>query len=225
VDPKTVLEDFCDFLAPKLDTYESAIYLYAVRHSRLQGAAEVVIGFKSARRKMALGIGEKGKPMSEHTCYEKLHSLEQKQCLEILCTERAGTRIRVRLPAEVPGLIPPIQRQRELTLDELDFFEIAEHRLAIRERENGHCFYCLRALDGKDFVVEHVESRPTGSNSYWNVVAACRSCNNRKGALIADDFLRVLYRDGLLSLDDFGARRAALESLRRRDLKPSLKKG
>lgn len=40
---------FQDFLAPKLDTYEQAIYLYIFRHSRMLGKPEVVIGFKSAR--------------------------------------------------------------------------------------------------------------------------------------------------------------------------------
>ncbi len=65
---KQTLEDVVDYLAPRLDTYEAAIYLYALRHGPLQGAAELVIGFKSARAKMAFGIGEHGKPMSEGTC-------------------------------------------------------------------------------------------------------------------------------------------------------------
>jgi hypothetical protein len=224
MDPKALLEDFSDYLAPKLDTYEQAVYLYALRHSRLQGQDEVVIGFKSARRKMALGIGEKGKPMSEHTCYDKLRSLQQKGCLEVLGTERAGTRLRVLLPAEIAGVVPPVEQRRELSLDELDFFNVPEHRLAILEREQRKCFYCLRALKPTTFVIEHVESRPNGTNAYWNVVAACRSCNNRKGAVAAEEYLRILYRDSLLSPDDFGARRQALEALRRRELKPSIRK-
>lgn len=50
---------FQDHLAPKLDTYEQAIYLYVYRHSRLIGKDEIVIGLKSARRKLAFGIGNK----------------------------------------------------------------------------------------------------------------------------------------------------------------------
>ncbi len=225
MDAKALLEDFTDYLAPQLDTYEQAIYLYVLRHGRLQGQQEVVVGFKSARRKMALGIGEKGKPMSEHTCYEKLRSLQSKGCLEILGTERSGTRLRVYLPAEVPGLVPPPAQRRELSLDELDFFEVKENRLAILEREHHRCFYCLRQLEPPNFVIEHVESRPTGGNAYWNVVASCRSCNNRKGAATAEEYLRAVYRDGLLSADDFGARRQALDALRRRELKPVLTVG
>ena len=65
---KITFEEFQDYLAPTLDTYEQAVYLYILRHGRLQGKAEVTIGFKYARKKMALGIGENGKPMSEGTC-------------------------------------------------------------------------------------------------------------------------------------------------------------
>ncbi len=72
---------FQDNLAPRLDTYEQTIYLYVFRHSRLIGIDEVTIGFKSARTRMACGIGEKGKPMSEGTAYLKLASLQAKGCV------------------------------------------------------------------------------------------------------------------------------------------------
>jgi hypothetical protein len=71
-------KDFQDHLAPRLDTYEQAVYLYLFRHTRFVGLEEAVIGFKSARRRMACGVGEKGKPMSENTAYEKLRSLERR---------------------------------------------------------------------------------------------------------------------------------------------------
>lgn len=69
---------FQDHLAPKLDTYEQAIYLYIFRKSRLLGLHEVTIGFKTDRSRLATGIGEGGKPMSEKSCYSRLHSLEEK---------------------------------------------------------------------------------------------------------------------------------------------------
>ncbi|MCI0440286.1 MAG: HNH endonuclease [Chloroflexi bacterium] len=224
MDAKALIENFSDFLALNLDTYEQAVYLYVIRHTRLQGLEEAVIGFKSARRKMAMGIGEKGKPMSENTCYEKPRSLQVKGCVEILSTEQGGTRLRVRLPEEIPGVAPPREQRKELTIDELDFFLLPENRVAILRREQGRCFYCLRAITPTNYSIEHVLSRPNGSNHYWNVVAACRSCNNRKGATSALDYVRLLYRDGLLTPEDFGARRAALEALQRRELKPILGK-
>ena len=48
------LKDFQDHLAPRLDTYEQAIYLYLFRHTRLVGRDDAVVGFKSARRLLAI---------------------------------------------------------------------------------------------------------------------------------------------------------------------------
>jgi len=71
-------------------------------------------------------------------------------------------------------------------------------------------------------VLEHVVSRPNGDNSYRNVVAACRQCNNRKGSLEADTFLRVLYREALLSADEFNERLTQLTRLRNGEVKPAV---
>ena len=45
LDLKKTFEQIVDHLAPKLDTYELAIYLYLVRHSRLLGKREIVVSF------------------------------------------------------------------------------------------------------------------------------------------------------------------------------------
>src|SRR3989338_4129350 len=166
MEPKKVLEEFQDFLAPRLDTYEQAIYLYVFRHSRLIGLDEVVIGFKSARKRMACGVGEKGKPMSEHTAYYKLQSLQSKGCIKILDSTREGRKIRLNLPSEIPGVIPAeLPPSNPLALEEIDFF-LPENRQAILRRENNQCFYCLRKLNPQNYVIEHVVSRPEGNNSY-----------------------------------------------------------
>ena len=174
-----------DYLAPKLDTYEQAIYLYVFRHSRLLGLPEVTIGFKSARTRMACGIGEKGKPMSENTAYVKLQSLQAKGCLEILATERNGRRVRLHLPTEIPDLIRPEVGMATPDPEQIDYFATDKGRAAILERESGRCFYCLRKIDGTTYVIEHVVSRPAGDSNYRNVVAGSRQCNNRKGSMVS----------------------------------------
>src|SRR5262245_21518290 len=113
------LIEFQDHLAPKLTTYEQAIYLYIFRHSRLIGLDEVVIGLKSARKRMALGIGKAGSPISERQCYETVKVLESKGCLEVGDVERFGTRIRPRLPSEIPGLINLIATVAPLDIEKM----------------------------------------------------------------------------------------------------------
>ena len=72
IDLSKFLIQFQDHLAPKLDTYEQAIYLYVFRHSRLIGLDEVTIGFTSARTRIATGVGQSGTPMSESSANKKL---------------------------------------------------------------------------------------------------------------------------------------------------------
>ncbi len=214
--------EFQDFLAPKLDTYEQAIYLYIFRHTRLLDVTESTFGFKSARSRMACGVGEKGKPMSENTAYTKLSSLQQKGAIRILRTEHSGRLIKLNLPTEIPDLIPTRTTEKKLDLEEMDFFEVPENRQMILDREGRRCFYTLRPIDEKNFVVEHIVSRPTGDNTYRNVVAASREANNRKGSMSAEDFLRKLFREGFLNEMEFEGRLKALASIRAGQLRPKL---
>ena len=217
-----IFVQYQDYLAPRLDVYEQAIYLYIFRHTIVEGKREETIGFKSARKKLAFGIGKAGTPPSEGVIYEKLRTLEAKGCIRVLGSERTGTRIQIVLPDEIPNLLPVATTAVEINIDDLDFFSVPENRKLILEREDWHCFYCLAKLDENNHVLEHVVSRPEGDSSYRNVVAACRRCNNRKNALLAEDFLRSLYREGILSGDEFSVRLSLLEQLRAGILKPTL---
>jgi hypothetical protein len=213
--------DFQDHAAPRLDVYEQAIYLYVARHTLADDSHEAVIGFKSARKKMAFGAGRAGTAPSEGVIYEKLRSLERKGFVRVLSSERTGTKIRLFTPSEIEGVIPKPALTPDLDLEEIDFFTEAGNRRLILVRDGHRCFYCLRNLDENNYVIEHVISRPTGSNSYRNLVASCRQCNNRKDAGNAEDHLRVLYREGVLSQRELADRFEHLERLLRGELKPS----
>jgi hypothetical protein len=221
MDVEQFLKDFQDHLAPRLDTYEQAIYLYLFRHTRLVGLEEKVVGFKSARRRMACGIGEKGKPMSENTAYEKLQSLQKKGCIVILDSNRDGRKIRLSLPSEIPGVVVAGAAPVAPDIEAEDFFEVERNRMRILAREGHRCFYCIRQLNNDNYVIEHVVSRPEGENGYRNVVAACRQCNNRKGSSSAEDWLRTLYREGFLEAAAFQDRLSHLERLRAGELRPA----
>lgn len=183
------------------------------------GIEEVTLGFKSERKRMACGIGQKGKPMSESTAYEKLSSLQVKGCVEIIRTTHTGRLLRLRLPSEIQGLIPPPVTEVKLDIETMDFFNVPEYRLLLLKRENYRCFYTLKPLDQSNFVVEHVVSRPAGDNSYRNCVAASRETNNKKGSTSAEDYLRRLFREGFLSEPEFLDRVHYLALLKAGELK------
>jgi hypothetical protein len=222
MDVQKFITEFQDFMAPKMDTYEQAIYLYIFRHSRLIDQEEVVIGFKSERKRMACGIGENGKPMSEGTAYKKLQSLETKGFVKVLASEWSGRRIKLFLPHEIEGIIPGIIEEKKLDIEEMDFFENSENREMILDREGWKCFYCMSKLNNNNFVMEHVLSCPNGNNSYRNIVAACRTCNNKKDNSSAEDFFRTLYRDSLISEIELKDRLNYLTKLKNGELKPKI---
>jgi hypothetical protein len=222
MDLRNFIVQFQDYLAPRLDTYEQAIYLYVFRHSRLLDLDEVTIGFKSARTRLATGIGEGGKPMSEGTAYKKLASLHAKGCVTTVRTNHSGRVLRLHLPSEISGLITEPEAVQKPDLEAMDFFSIPENRVLLLKREGYRCFYTLQQLDENNFIVEHVVSRPDGNNSYRNCVAASREANNRKGAMSAEDFLRRLFRDGFLNEIEFQDRLQTLEKLKAGELKPTL---
>ena len=219
LDIKNIIEEFIDYLAPRLDSYEQVIYLYILRHSRFLDKETITIGFKSARIKMAFGIGEKNKPMSEKSIYVRLRSLEEKGIIQLLGTEFKGTKIKALLPNEIPNLIPSKDLSRiSSNIEDQDYFEVKENRMAILKRDGNKCFYCRRSLNQDNYVIEHVVTR--GENSYRNLVAACRNCNNSKNDIEAEDFLRLLYRKGTLSEVELEERLIALNLLKQGKLKP-----
>ena len=220
MDLKNFLTEFQDHLAPRLDVYEQAIYLYIFRHSRLIGLSEVTIGFKSAKIRMACGVGAKGKPMADKTAYDKLASLQQKGAITILRTEHTGRLIKLHLPSEIAGVIPEPSKEKPIDIEDVDFFEVPENRLMILEREKHKCFYTLKPIDARNFVIEHVVSRPEGNNSYRNVVAASREANNRKLSMSAEDFLRKLFREGFLNDKEFEDRLRTLALIKAGEIKP-----
>jgi hypothetical protein len=223
IDLERFFVQFQDHLAPKLDTYEQAIYLYIFRKSRLLGVDEVTIGFKTARSRLATGIGEKGKPMSEQSCYSRLSSLVEKGCIKVIRTNHAGRLLRLSLPSEIPGIIPPEAQEHVVDIEAMDFFGDPANRLLILKREDYKCFYTRQKLDKDNFIVEHIVSRPAGNNSYRNCVAASREANNKKGNTPAEDFLRRLFREGYLNETEFQGRMKALAQLKDGQLKPPLK--
>jgi len=222
INMREFLIQFQDYVAPRLDTYEQAVYLYIFRHSRLIGLDEVTLGFQSARYKIASGTGAKGHAISQKSIYSRLDSLVKKGLLERIATLHSGTRVRLRLPSEVAGVVPASPSEAAISLEQMDFFSVPENRSLIVAREQSKCFYCLRTLKPESCVIEHVNSRPEGGNSYRNVVAACRQCNNRKGPGAAEDLLRTLYRDGFLADSEFEGRLSHLQQLAAGLLRPAV---
>lgn len=211
---------FVDHAAPKLDTYEQAIYLYLVRNGPLLGQSEIVFPIESGSMRLALGIAKKGARISRDVVRKKLQSLQDKGFVRILGTEYRGTRIACFLPEEIAGLLPSPNAEQVESVEERDFFVDPEGREAIFRRDGNRCFYCARTLTATDRVLDHVVPQANGNNNYRNLVACCLTCNSRKGDSPAPDFVRTLYRERILDESELKQRLSDLDRLSSGELKP-----
>jgi hypothetical protein len=210
-----VLRQIEDHLFPKfeLTVHERLVYYHLLRHTHANGRPDNM--FAMAPVAVAMGV-------SESTVRDSIRRLAAIGCIRIEDRSRRGHFVRVLLPAEIPDVIPA---QRDSTgavpIEELDFFEGRVYLRAILERESGKCFYCMRSIDDARCELDHVVSRArAGGNSYRNIVASCHECNTTKQESEADDFLRLLYRAGVMSQAELAARLAALEDLKEGRLVP-----
>ncbi len=214
-DTRKIVEQIQDFLAPQLDCYEQMIYHYLFRHTRLQGRRDSTVGTRSLQSKIGGGMGKDGSPPSQRIISDKLRSLQRKGYITILARSSKGTALEVVLPQEIPGMVTTSPETLEEDLEEVDFFTDPDRRLAIFRREGGCCFCCLRKITESNYSLDHVKPRsgPVEDHSYRNLVACCWECNSSKQTTGAEEFLRRLYRDGLLGADDHRRRIETLEAL------------
>src|SRR5580700_10378213 len=93
--------------------------------------------------------------------------------------------------------------------------------LAMLAREDNRCFYCLKNIRADSCELDHVSSQEHGrNNSYRNIVCSCHECNTSKQAQAASDFVRTLYRKGILPQHELENRLAALDELLAGNLLP-----
>ena len=119
IDARTAIEQFQDYLAPQLDVYEQAVYLYILRHSRLVGKPSLKVELKTARHQMAKGLGRRGSRIATTTCLQKLRSLDAKGCIALSSSRAAAPTVRVFLPSEMPDLIECIGGENTADLESM----------------------------------------------------------------------------------------------------------
>jgi len=216
-------KEYLDHAVPILETTEQAIYLYVVRHTLLEDKDNVLVSISNAAKNNAFGLGSRGGTMGISATRDKVYTLQEKGFVKVVDSTPAGLRLQAVLPSDVPS-IKKIEKEVEaqIPLEKLDFYSDPVLRTKIREREGNRCFYSLQRITDENFTIDHVISRPEGQNTYNNLVATTKVMNTRKSNSKAEDFLRALFRDELLSETEFHERLKALEQLKAWELKPNV---
>jgi len=216
-----VLIDIQDKLVPILDSYEQAIYHYIFRYTYLAGERNTLFSTRSAE--IGFGSGEKTKPPSGKTRSDRLKSLEQKGCVKIVERSNKGMLVEVILPSQIPSLQQIEGQSLELNIEELDFYKDKRLLHCILQREDFKCFYTGRKIIAENCYLDHViPQAKNGDNSYRNIVATCFDANSMKNDKNAEDFIRLLYREELITLDEFNSLKQKLLALQAGNLAPSM---
>lgn len=202
------------FRAKRMTVRERCLYYHLFRHTRLAGKESGL--FALAPLSIAIGV-------SETSVREDVRLLDERGCIRIEERSRMGHLIRVLLPEEIDGVMPDSRPEEPLDIEQVDFYTDRRHLPALLARENGVCFYCLRHVRGDNCQLDHVVAQADGTNhSYRNVVVSCHECNTTKQAKHAGDFIRSLYRRGVLSQSELEERLLAVETLQSGKLVPDI---
>ncbi len=215
VDVETTLKNCEDYLFPamRMTLRERSIWYHLFRHTRLVGKEQGLFAIDPLAT--ALGVST--------SIRDDLRSLHDRGCIRIEERSRTGHLIRVSLPEEIEGVVPQQQPTEIVDVETIDFFADRRYLAALLTRENGACFYCLRQVRSDNCQLDHVVAQAEGlDHSYRNIVVSCHECNTTKQAKDALDFVRYLYRRGVLSQPELEGRLSALELLKAGKLTPGI---
>ena len=219
-DLKNVIIEIQDYLVPILDSYEQAIYYYIFRHTYLIGVNSVLFSTRSAS--IGFGSGVEDKAPSGKTRSKKLRSLEQKGAVRILERSHKGIEVAIILPSNISGLIKSVE-QFDVDIDSLDFYKDRRLLPSILERENYRCFYTGKKITAENCYLDHLLAQSSGgNNSYKNIVATSYDANSMKNNKLADDFVRQLYKDELISLSEFTELKQKISNIQDGKLVPNM---
>lgn len=219
LDIKTTIKEIEDYLVTfaELDIYEKSLYYNLFRHSRLVGKKDTIFVIGSVPETVGL---------TEFSARNRIRKLDKKGCIKINETTRNGLRITVYTPREIEGCVKTesqIKEKIDINIEVIDFYKDPNYRDYILERENYSCSYCFKKISKDNYALDHVISQQNnGNNSYKNIVAACHECNSIKRGKNGEDYLREIYRKGILSSTELEERLKAIEKLKNGEIRPEV---
>jgi hypothetical protein len=191
------------YLQPLLAPIEAAIYWHMFDRSILQTGQQYC---RVSTRGLMSGVIKSAKSgeLAINSTRGALKALEDK-CAILQSGEpnREGTLYKVLLPEEIPACVEAMRSAQvesaPLVPDETkegDFYNVAENRLRVFERDEYKCRYCGKQLTRFTATLDHLQPvSEGGDNSFANLTTACLHCNSRRGARPVMDALAPTSRN------------------------------
>jgi hypothetical protein len=185
-----LISEVVDYLQPNLTTYEAAIYWHLFRHCMLSKGQQYV---RASVRGLMKGVVESSSGHTKNLSYaavgSALKGLEDKRAISKAGdTNREGTLYKLHLPEEIE-ICQKMKKQANAisekpidTEKELDYYNVAENKSKIFERDEYKCYYCKKQLTRFSATLDHIQPVSRGGdNSYNNLVTSCLHCNSSRG--------------------------------------------
>lgn len=207
---------------------------YLSRLLKVRGFVMYILLFKKAyfvegKRNITVKLSELGQdllsdigiPMSHDTVKKGINDLFKLQILERAKELKPGqiNEYVVKLPSELREIQLMIEKDKNKVTEVYDnskddFYYDKIKRLEILKRDNYQCFYCKCSLQENNFYLDHLHPQSNGGfNWKYNLVTSCKTCNTRKNAANAFDFLLESYRKSLLSQNEYLEQKTKLDNL------------
>jgi hypothetical protein len=180
------------YLQPLLVPYEATIYWSMFCRSIMEtGQQYCRVSTRGLMKGVIKSASGQAEELSIQTTRGALKGLEDKGAIRQAGEpNREGTLYKVLLPEEIPACTELMRQDRTIapirTPDpqkEIDYYNIAENRLQIFERDKYKCRYCNKQLTRFTATLDHLQPvSEGGDNSFGNLVTACLHCNSRRGA-------------------------------------------
>lgn len=187
-----------EFLHPLLTPYEIAIYWYLFERSIVRSGEQYARASTRGMSEVAQSASGQSSAISYGAIKKTLDSLQEKGAISIAGdTTREGTLYKVSIPDEIPlckdRMATAASSEGVVPLDlekEIDYYNIAENRTKVFERDGYMCHYCKKQLTRFSATLDHIQPVSRGGdNSIGNLITACLHCNSERGNRPVSDFL------------------------------------
>ncbi len=187
----SIVSSVIKYLQPQLTPYEAAVYWHMFGRSVLDTGKQYcrvsTRGLMSGVIKSASG---KSDELSITTTRGALSGLEEKGAIQQVGEpNREGTLYKIFLPEEIASCQVIMRQEIQAPTPapdlhkELDYYNVAENRLRVFERDGYKCHYCEKQLTRFTATLDHIQPvSKGGDNSFENLITACLHCNSRRGS-------------------------------------------
>jgi hypothetical protein len=166
-------------------------------------------------------LSDLGNPMSHDVVKRGVDDLFKLKIIEKASGTKPGqvNEYIVKLPSEIREIQLMIEADKGKVQDFYDdsrddYYSDKTKRVEILKRDGYQCFYCRCVLQQDNFYLDHLHPKSEGGYNWKsNLVTSCRTCNTRKNATNAVDFLLENYRKSLMSQTEYLEQKSKLDNL------------